>query len=112
MRRVTRKPNCICDSGLPVNAYRANGQPIAIWTCPEHGNVFEDRASSITLTPFQRDVLQAISDEYKAGRSASSEAVSWIVNRTVGAVEKEMIYLRAINFIEPNSSAVGQGERS
>ncbi len=96
-----KQSECNCDQNLKINGQRENGQPIALWTCPMHGNVFEERLSEIALTDFQRDVLRIISEEHKAGRSPTADDISWRVNRTIISVEKAMAVLRAINFIEP-----------
>jgi hypothetical protein len=101
---------CVCDKNLKISGYRSNGQPVALWTCPVHGNVFEDRLSEIALTDFQREVLQVISTEHKAGRSPSADDISWVVNRTVISVKRAMAVLQAIDFIEP--LAVPNGEHS
>lgn len=99
--RTAKQPACNCNKSLKANGHRNNGQPIALWTCPIHGNVFEEHSSGVDLTDFQQQVLKIISDEHKAGRSPTADDISWKVNRTVMSVERAMAVLKAVNFIEP-----------
>jgi hypothetical protein len=99
MKRRSRKIRCTCDGTHEVNGHRA-GMPVALWTCPIHGRLFEERASEITLTPFQEQVLATVSSEHKAGRLPSVDDLSWLVNRTVASVDRAMSVLKALNFIE------------
>lgn len=101
--RAAKIPRCNCDHHHEVNGHKSDGTAIKLWTCPAHGNLFEESAMDISLTPFQEEVLQIISAENKAGRSPTAEELSWKVNRTVRAVRQAMAVLQAVNFIEPGS---------
>ncbi len=95
-----QKTKCTCDEPREVNAHRANGAPVVLWACPTHGNLFEDRESEITLTPLQQEVLLTILRENRAGRSPTTDDISWMVNRTVMSVERAMAVLVSLNFIQ------------
>lgn len=95
---------CTCSEHREVNAHRGDGTPIALWDCPVHGNVFEERQSDITLTPLQEEVLKVIYREREAGRAPSADEISRITNRSPVSVEKAMAVLQAINFIKPNAT--------
>ena len=94
------KAICNCNDGHPVNARRGDGVAVALWTCPEHGNVFEEIPLGITLNWQARAVLQAISDEYKAGRPATIDAISKKLNFSTWATERAWVVLQSVNFIE------------
>ena len=99
MKRRSRKIRCTCEDTHEVNGHRA-GTPVALWTCPIHGGLFEERASEITLTPFQEQVLAVVNREYRAGRSPSVDDLSWLLNRTTASTDRAISVLKALNFIE------------
>ena len=95
---MRRPPDCNCNQPHEVNAHRGC-VPVALWTCPVHANVFEEKTSYITLTSFQEEVLATVKREYDAGRDATVDAVSRILNRTTASVDRAMAVLRSIGFI-------------
>ena len=95
-----RNRECNCRERRIATNQRLNGQPVALWTCPVHGNVFEEKSSDIILTECQEDVLKTFSSEHKVGRPATADDVSRITNRTIVSVERAMAVLQALNFIE------------
>lgn len=97
--RPARK--CNCDDSHPPNGTRA-GAHVALWTCPQHGNVFDDIPLSIVLTDVQRNVLKTLSDEHKAGRQAGVDEVSKILNYSTWSTRRAFDILISLNFIEPS----------
>lgn len=53
---------CTCEQEHPVNGRRGDGMAVALWTCPEHGNLFEERPLGITLTHQQIERSRARSE--------------------------------------------------
>lgn len=92
---------CNCDNRQKVNAHRSDGRPVALWTCPVHGNVFEDRNSEILLTELQEGVLRMLSDGNKAGKLPSVDEMSRYLNRPIKSVEMAISVLQSVGFIEP-----------
>ena len=99
---MTKRRRCTCNDRNPANAIRTTGQTVALWTCPQHGNVSEDRASAITLTPTDEAVLAALSREHKEGRSPTADEISRITNYTIARVERAMALLLSIGLVGEN----------
>lgn len=98
---MAQKKRCNCDDRRKVNAHRSDGRPVALWTCPIHGNVFEDRNSEILLTELQEGVLKMLSDGYKSGNPPTVDEMSKALNRPINSVEMAISVLQTLNFIEP-----------
>lgn len=94
------RQRCICGEPHRANAHKSDGTPIAVWSCPQHGNVCEELAGGHTLTDFQRDVLKVISERHLAADDAGIDEVSWHLNRTTGSVARAVAFLRDAGLIE------------
>lgn len=97
--RTARLPKCNCEEPHPANGTRAGAQ-VALWTCPQHGNVFDEVPLGIVLTGIQRNVLETLLAETKAGRPAGVDEVSKILNYSTWSVRRAFTVLQALNFIE------------
>ena len=96
---MPRKPKCCCDDPHPINESR-KGIPLAMWTCPIHGNLFEERGPDYVpplppLTWIENRVIAAMRSEIEAGRTPSADSISSLTNHTLSRVEKAMTILKA-----------------
>jgi hypothetical protein len=93
-------PKCTCDDHHNVNGHRGDGMPVAMWACPQHGNLFEEVPLGISLTHEQNEVLRVLKEENDAGRPADADAVSKILNYSTWRTKRAFAVLQSIGFIE------------
>lgn len=97
-QRKPRQPKCNCDEDRKINAHRGN-MPVILWTCPVHGNLFEERPAGIVLTKWQEKVLALITEGKLQGSILTADDISKITNRTRVASERAMGELQQLNYI-------------
>lgn len=89
---------CNCGNRHIVNGHRRSGAFIAMWKCPEHGNVFDERKSDVTLTDIQERVLNIIKRRGGAGNITTDE-VSRTMNLSMAVTERAIAVLSAAGYI-------------
>lgn len=73
---------------------------VAQWSCPQHGNTFEEMPLGISLTHEQNEVLRVIKERHDAGLPADADTVSKILNYSTWRTDRAFAVLMSVGFIE------------
>lgn len=100
MTKAKTRGICNCDEPRKPTATRSTGEEIALWSCPVHGNVFENTTLAVQLTHMQREILEFIVKQHHAGKAAGIEEVSDHFGYSRASVRLQMNVLQSLNLIE------------
>lgn len=89
---------CNCNARHVVNGHRRSGSPVSLWHCPEHGRMFEDQNSDVTMTDIQKRVLAIIKRRGGSG-NVTTDDVSRITNFSMRTTQRAIDALAAAGYL-------------